>query len=665
MSRARLRGGAGQRQIDVFRWLGKDQGVNEKLDKGKGRECDTAVTYKGRKIGAPQPTSALNVLPPASRFMQLREGNSSFDAAPRPPFPNGYDVNNIHPPTSRCQDCNTTECTSSPLPTLVPAFNTVQPRPVTSNPFAEIYGNPDVIKAAPTAPPIDYATAGSLVNRPSALGDSQTGYGDVLALPKNNGLRSSGRTTAGILKSEKPDMKPTTQKMRVDRKWDKLPALPPGESPPEPVLKNDRPAERGMEDDGPFDTEEILRSLRPERLSLYHIKTPGRTVNGCVSSNQESHTIPPRTACDTTSSRVKPTNANECKAADDLNIRTREWDSRSCATDDLSVDTRLQQQEHLEQRLERRPIPQDQRRQNDICDNKEALHGLPNENALSPESAFYAELIDIVKHHHEQQRVIQRAFEAGEISEEHHKRQTWRYGTAMDQTILTNEPSIRNAISQPTSYAIYSALLEPRDPGKWQRIFAHLSVPSPCVGTAPKQHLAAPLTQRIRKAGQALRSLFVVPDDLASDPDSDCADTPIYASTIAVLSPNTPARLQFADAAVQTTAPSPLHRQGFAHVHQNNPLHVAAPTPHSTASTDLDNAEPTYARLAPKIDAGYAPALRTCGYEADVFVTVLRPGVGGDRDGKVVVGYGAGRQEKHHEVSDGERAVTEWPTAEW
>ncbi|XPS78053.1 hypothetical protein M3J09_010073 [Ascochyta lentis] len=283
LSRAQLRGDSGQRQVGFLGWFKKSR-MNKKPDKCRGKKNDSAVTYKGKKIGPPQPTSALNVLPPASRYVQLHKDRTSFDRAPRPPLEDGYHVNSNHLPTSHWQDYYIPERTTTPLPPAVPAVTITRLRPVTMNPFANIYGNPNITRATPTHPPINYAAAGSLIYRPSALDGSQTGYDHVRAEPKKDALRSSFEAAAENVKYEKLDVKPTVQKMRAerkwdDRKWDKLPALPPGESASEAVVENDRPVETDTKDDGFFDTEEILRSLRPERLSMYHISIPRRPVN--------------------------------------------------------------------------------------------------------------------------------------------------------------------------------------------------------------------------------------------------------------------------------------------------------------------------------------------------------------------------------------------------
>ncbi|KAJ4342828.1 hypothetical protein N0V95_006847 [Ascochyta clinopodiicola] len=456
-------------------------------------------------------------------------------------------------------------------------------------------------------------------------------------------MRGSGRAAAGIAKSDNFGMKPATQEMRVDRKWDKLPALPPGESPPEPVPKDDRPAEMEMEDDGPFDTEETLRSLRPERPSLYHINMPGQTANSCVGGTQQSLAITPPIPHDTISNRENPANTHGYKSSDNLSIHTRDWDLQSCTTDELSIDAHLQHQDHLTV----------------IRNTKDPLHGLPNENASSPESAFYTALIDMAQHHHEQRRVLQRALEAGEI--------------------LTNEASIRNAITKPTGYAIYSALLASRDPEKWQRIFAFSPTSAlPSFKPTMNQDPVGPkssLIKRFREAGRVLRSLFVAPDS-ALGRHEPYAGASVCKAKVNMLDTHTPSRQRFVDAAVQTTPPPPppSHNQNLAHT-QHHSSQVAAPAPDWSRSTTLNGATSTDAKLAP-VTTQYTQPLHMRGYDADVFVTVLS----GDGDSST---FGAGRfagtqqdgckgggklemgTEMENEVWEGGSAVTEWPRVEW
>jgi hypothetical protein len=228
------------------------------------------------------------------------------------------------------------------------------------------------------------------------------------------------------------------QKGWVDRKWDALPALPVEEGAPEPLLK-DHTIE-GDETE-PFNTEELLSSLRPERLSLYHISAPGCSTNGFDDIGYKPAAITPHPAHTITSGTTRTEDKDSPKVSDDDSIRTREWDLQSCAMGDLGIDSRLGQQEHFT-RSKRRRGPLEKERHTNIRDNNGPLNGSPDEDASSnglsdeiastPESVFCAELIDIMKNYHEQQRVIERAFEVDQVSEEQRRRKNWTHKTALD-----------------------------------------------------------------------------------------------------------------------------------------------------------------------------------------------------------------------------------------
>jgi len=240
--------------------------------------------------------------------------------------------------------------------------------------------------------------AGSLVDRPSALDGSQTGY------------------------SSRPDVSRRSPPS-TDRKWGALPPLPAGEGGNEA-------------NDESFNTEELLASLRPERLSLYHIATPVRSTAGLAISRDAatattdwpSQTVP-------TSTRGPP-NHDAVAAPDNYSIPTRDWDLHSCNTTELCIDTQLRRQENFA----RHPLPQEQRDQLNVRNDNEAVYGLPEEDATNPESWFYAEMIEIVNDYHEQlQNVVQRAFEAGQISAEQWMREKWTNRVALDRKLRIAE----------------------------------------------------------------------------------------------------------------------------------------------------------------------------------------------------------------------------------
>lgn len=428
-STARLRGGAEQGHVGVFGWLKGSQGFGQDLDNKKCKNDNTAVKYKGKEIGRPRPTSVLDTLPPASRFARQLEDRTSLDYQLDSPLNNVDDVNWGHLPTWYVRN-HQPEYELSPLSPQHPPVSDIKHRPATTNPFAGIYGNPNITRAGLSSYPVDYAAAGSLIDRPSALDGSQTGYDCKPVLPKRGPLCSSS-AAADTGSRENSDVELTEEKTRNDRKWNEFPALPLEATARESVLE-DEEDKAVKEDEGSFDTEEILKSLRPERLSLYLPSAPGVPVNGtCI----ETSTRPIHPDCISPSGAEIPTHNEISEVPDRQSIRTRAWDLQSCATDDLGVDNLFQRQTQTMQRVKWSPIPPEQQRQNNNRDNHEPLNGLPKEDAPSAESVFYAELIDIVKHYHERRRVVHRAFKAGEVSEQHYKRQVWRYGTAMDQTV--------------------------------------------------------------------------------------------------------------------------------------------------------------------------------------------------------------------------------------
>jgi hypothetical protein len=168
----RLRGGgADLHQAGLFGWLRQ----KPKLDKGKGRAEPNVVTYHGRAIGPPQPAQLLDTPPLASN---LHQDNTFNNVTPISPLNNGYDINGNYIPTPTRQGRHSLESDVSlpPPPPLPLAIPTKHSRPVTTNPFAAIYGNPHVNRVQPKSPLIDYAAAGSIVDRPSALEGPYTGY---------------------------------------------------------------------------------------------------------------------------------------------------------------------------------------------------------------------------------------------------------------------------------------------------------------------------------------------------------------------------------------------------------------------------------------------------------------------------------------------------------
>ena len=441
-----LRCGAHKPQSGLSGWLKRHQGVKQRLDKGDIKK-PSAITYKGKTIGSPLPASVLDVLPPASRFGKQFEHHSSTNTAfksPQTPLNSDYNVNGTHLFTIPQQNYIPPQRSVSPsLPlTRIPLAATS--RPVTTNPFAHVYGNRAVVRTGPTFSPIDYEVAGSLINRLSALDGSQTGYGTTLQTPRRNPLRNSDK--ASNAKEQPPASGEDTfvQKVPMDRKWDALPALPSEEGAPPPPPNPDFADDTGGAEDGMFDTEAVLSSLRPERLSLYHINTTGRPSKDLARDDHEPGPPTPYPDYSTPFKWDRLANDDSCKRSDNCSDRTRGWEVQSRATDELGIDSLLAQREQHPRSKQKRPLPE-QRRQDNIRDNHKPSNGLPeeafsvnglsNEGAPNPESIFYTRLITIMQKYHDQQKMIQRAFEAGQMSEEYLRQDKWRHRTALDRNI--------------------------------------------------------------------------------------------------------------------------------------------------------------------------------------------------------------------------------------
>jgi hypothetical protein len=117
-----------------------------------------------------------------------------------------------------------------------------------------------------------------------------------------------------------------------------------------------------------------------------------------------------------------------------------DWDLRSCNTTELGIDNRRRQQEERTRRSVQHTLLQEQQLQFGVHDDEAPACGLPQEDAINPESWFYAEMIEIVNDYHEQlQRVVQRAYEAGQISEEQWVREKWTNRMALDRKLRVAE----------------------------------------------------------------------------------------------------------------------------------------------------------------------------------------------------------------------------------
>lgn len=398
----RLRGDAGQLWPSKFEWLNSNKGLKKMaLDKCETEQFPRRVTYKGKEIGLPQPAPALHVLPPALRFVRAQVHTASSTVRT---FLGNSDTADDSPATTR-QDCPDIAYLQPPLQPPPQALPPTQSRPAATNPFAGVYGNPYVVGTGPAYPPIDHEIVGSLVNRTSALDGSQTNYASSFG--------TRGRRAP-----------------QEDRKWGALPPLPPGEGTQVPPPVNGIKA-----GDEPFETEEFLASLRPERLSLHHVAVPLRSTAGSTTARDAAASYDQH-ASTVAGVSSRSTSYSTYQVPDTYSIRTRDWDLRSCDTTDLGIDNRLQRQQQQVRRSPQRPPSEQQRHRLDIRGNDQSVYGLPQEDATSPESWFYAEMTEIVNGYHDQlQSVVQRAYEAGQISEEQWVREKWIDRMALDRKL--------------------------------------------------------------------------------------------------------------------------------------------------------------------------------------------------------------------------------------
>lgn len=405
----RLRGGAGQLlpSKSKFEWLNSAKGLKKTaLDKCEMEQYPRGVTYRGKEIGLPQPAPALDVLPPASMFVRDHEAPTA--SLTTRTFVGNSDGADNSPATTR-QDHSGIAYLQPPLQPPPRALLPTPPRPATTNPFAGVYGNPYVVRTGPEYPIVDYEIAGSLVDRPSALDGSQAGYASRFG---TRGRRAS----------------------QLDGKWGVFPPLPPGEgtqvSPPVNSI------ETGVK---PFSTEEVLASLRPERLSLHYASIPLRSVAGSTTARDEAAPYN-QNASTMECVGLRPITYSTYQVPDACSIRTRDWDLHSCDRTDLGIDNRLQRQQQQVRRSPRRPLSEEQRYQLDIRGNNHLVNGLPEEDATNPECCFYAEMIEIVNEYHEQlQRVVQGAYKACQISEEQWVREKWINRMVLDRKLRIAE----------------------------------------------------------------------------------------------------------------------------------------------------------------------------------------------------------------------------------
>ena len=211
---------------------------------------------------------------------------------------------------------------------------------------------------------------------------------------------------------------------RASRRWQSLPPLPREEGPPEPPPRNDT-----LDVEGAFndltDTEALLRSLRPERLSLHHIKLPHHAAHD-LASTDNGHSL-----TDSHSSHV------------------RMRDVQVCHMGDSKVGKRNEQQKQFIERQERGGVIQHEAEYGSTTTNKNTLYRLPEEDA-SPESIFYMSLVDVVKaYYKEMSGVFQQSDETDHISEDHWLREKRRHRSVMNKRLLAAERASGYKVSEP------------------------------------------------------------------------------------------------------------------------------------------------------------------------------------------------------------------------
>ncbi|KAJ4378538.1 hypothetical protein N0V86_006244 [Didymella sp. IMI 355093] len=352
-------------------------------------------------------------------------------------------------------------------------------------------------------------------------------------------------------------------------------------------------------------------------------------------------------------------------------------------------------------------LPQEQQHQVEGRNNDDLVYGLPPEGESTPESWFYAKMIEIVNDYYEQlQSVIQEAYEAGQISEEQCLRDKWTYRKALDrklrivedmsgykvqayrthlpnmltlQEILTNENETKRAIQQPTGYAIYSSLLKICDRETWQRIFeptttySHLGV---ITSTSQQREIEQEISVMwfLRRIGQWLRCMLAVPDDpdlkmySSRHPPAPDPKFVTYQTNVGVLGPNIPHRPQETSGSANTASTiniQPITSQNLAPWDQARPsTHTERPLKPLIDTTRINNnTTSTGATLASPINGRIEVAARSRGYEQGAFVTIVTPSAVSTKNEKTTARCGAGKLGRKQRLMDDETAVTTWSEA--
>lgn len=250
-SPAHLRGGADSHQSGLSRWFAKLKGEDKHVgDHGDGSKCP--VKYKGKTIGSPQLVSALNVLPPGSRYVKQPYGAASDDYNAAPPIDRSAGVGCLSARLS--VDRITADFTS--------LSSARSDRDLSRD--SSSYG---LINCALESSPETGEHAQHDSHSTTFSRDYLTTH--VAGTPMHSPLESANFTSGPHSHDLYPAIRYPQKKMGRDN----LPPLPNGRASGESLPKND-PREADDESDDLTDTEDLLNMLRPERLSLYHIQLP-------------------------------------------------------------------------------------------------------------------------------------------------------------------------------------------------------------------------------------------------------------------------------------------------------------------------------------------------------------------------------------------------------
>lgn len=346
-STVQLRGGGVQQNNLLDRWLARLQGDDEVAQENQG-DLTSVVTYKGRAIGPPQLISSSNALTPAARFEQQSCSTALIE----------YNEN---------------EHSSTPLR-----------RHRVSSPFESLpsaYSNLDIAHETSGHFPVNRILASNLEFN---LADP---YSTVYIEDKSSVCRGNSplyNPSKQCLRREHQDRDSVlaTHHTRRAKEYGNLLPL----SHERFIASRSKDSVVDVDDayDDLTDTEELLNALRPERLSLHHVRLPRH--------EQQNLDI----------SREHQDQATPCSGG---------------------LDTLRQEGSH-----------------GGVHDDNDSYIGLPDENSSTPEGIFCSSLINIVQDYDDQlQRLRQRAHDSDQFRKGHWLHEKWKYRNVMDKRLKIAE----------------------------------------------------------------------------------------------------------------------------------------------------------------------------------------------------------------------------------